>query len=1065
MKNLLVCFVVLFLVCVLMPLGAMADLVITSTYSPFPRSPGSSFSFSFYVSDDNGPVEGQAVTFSVSPDDGTVSLSPTSATTDSNGKVLTWLNTGSGSTGVYRVTATAGGTSAGGNVTIEAPPPPPELSISVKSGPGSGEPGDALTFTVEVQEDGSAASGKTVTFSITSGDGNASLNPTSATTGSNGQASTTLTLGNSASGSYTVKATVGSKFTSGTATVVTSSTPSVLSISVVSGPGSGKPGDALTFTVEVQEDGSAASGKSVAFSITSGDGNASLNSTSATTGSNGQASTTLTLGNSASGSYTVTATVGSKSTSGTATVDTPEVSIQVVSGPGSGKPGQGLFFVVEVQEDGSPASGKTVTFSVSPDDGAVSLDPTNLTTNSNGRARALLLLLSGASGSYTVTAAVGSKSTSGTATVGSSPPPPELSIGVVNGPGSGSPGDALTFTVEVQADGSPASGKTVTFSITTGDGNASLNPTSVTTGNNGQASTTLTLGNSASGSYTVTATVGSESTSGTATVAISPPPQQQQQKSSQQPQITSLTPTTITPPETTPPVLEPTSLESRSGDDQNGLTGAMLPNPFEVLIRDQNGNPLEGVTVTFDITSGVGSLSAATAVTDENGRAESTLTLGSVPGKISVKASVESISQTATFNAEANLPPPVPTVLSIDSGGNQEGMIGEALPKPFVVVVRDQYDAPMEGVEVNFAVSGGGGSLSDTSVHTNEDGLAQSTLTLGQNTGTNSVTVAVTGIGGQRTFTAEGIRIPLAFWIITGFDQKGVTDEALANPFVVEVRDRAGERLPGVQVTFTITGGDGTLSATSASTDSNGRVEVTLTLGPKPGRNTVEVAVTGIQETKTVSAFAEVAPIPQDVNRDNVVNILDLELVAAALGDKGQDLLADINGDGLVNLFDLMLVASALENTAAAPSAWYRDLEVAPTRAEVKQWLSQAQTLDLTDVTLQQGVLFLEQLLAALTPNETALLPNYPNPFNPETWIPYQLATSAEVTLHIYAVNGTLVRTLALGHQPAGMYQNRSRAAYWDGRNAFGEPVASGVYFYHLFARDYSATRMMLIVK
>ena len=261
LKKPLICFVVLFLVCMLMPLGVMADLVIISSYSPWARSPGSSFSFSFYVSDDNGPVEGQAVTFSVSPDDGTVSLNPTSATTDSNGNVSTRLNTGSGSTGVYSVTATAGGTSAGGNATVEAPPPPPELSISVVNSPGSGIPGDALTFTVEVQEDGSAASGKTVTFSITSGDGNASLNPTSATTGSNGQASTTLTLGGSASGSYTVKAMVGSKFTSATATVETSSTPSVLSISVVSGPGAGDPGDALTFTVEVQEDGSAASGE------------------------------------------------------------------------------------------------------------------------------------------------------------------------------------------------------------------------------------------------------------------------------------------------------------------------------------------------------------------------------------------------------------------------------------------------------------------------------------------------------------------------------------------------------------------------------------------------------------------------------------------------------------------------------------------------------------------------------------------------------------------------------------------------------------------------------------
>ena len=103
--------------------------------------------------------------------------------------------------------------------------------------------------------------------------------------------------------------------------------------------------------------------------------------------------------------------------------------------------------------------------------------------------------------------------------------------------------------------------------------------------------------------------------------------------------------------------------------------------------------------------------------------------------------------------------------------------------------------------------------------------------------------------------------------------------------------------------------------------------------------------------------------------------------------------------------------------------------------------------------------------LAVVSPNETMLLPNYPNPFNPETWIPYQLSKSADVTLHIYAVNGTLVRTLTLGYQPAGIYQSRSRAVYWDGKNEVGEPVASGVYFYTLTAGDFTATRKMLIQK
>ena len=102
---------------------------------------------------------------------------------------------------------------------------------------------------------------------------------------------------------------------------------------------------------------------------------------------------------------------------------------------------------------------------------------------------------------------------------------------------------------------------------------------------------------------------------------------------------------------------------------------------------------------------------------------------------------------------------------------------------------------------------------------------------------------------------------------------------------------------------------------------------------------------------------------------------------------------------------------------------------------------------------------------APAIPKATALHANYPNPFNPETWIPYQLATAADVTVTIYDLRGVRVRQLALGHQPAGVYQSRSRAAYWDGRNSFGEPVASGLYFYTLTAGDFTATRKLLIRK
>ena len=104
-------------------------------------------------------------------------------------------------------------------------------------------------------------------------------------------------------------------------------------------------------------------------------------------------------------------------------------------------------------------------------------------------------------------------------------------------------------------------------------------------------------------------------------------------------------------------------------------------------------------------------------------------------------------------------------------------------------------------------------------------------------------------------------------------------------------------------------------------------------------------------------------------------------------------------------------------------------------------------------------------LAAAMAPNATALHANYPNPFNPETWIPYQLREAADVHISIYDQRGVLVRELSLGHQVAGQYLSRSRAAYWDGRNQVGEPVASGLYFYTLTAGEFTATRKMLIVK
>ena len=295
--------------------------------------------------------------------------------------------------------------------------------------------------------------------------------------------------------------------------------------------------------------------------------------------------------------------------------------------------------------------------------------------------------------------------------------------------------------------------------------------------------------------------------------------------------------------------------------------------------------------------------------------------------------------------------------------------------------------------------------------------------------------------------------------------REGEAHTTLIRPFVVEALDEHGATITGRSVTFRVSEGNGKLSVTNAITDAEGRAQTTLTLGPDPG--VIKIRVTAAQITYPVIftvIVTEATRLAVDVNGDGIVNIQDLVLVSSNLGQTGENR-ADVNGDGVVNIQDLVRVAGALgQGTAASPSLHASDLE-GLTAADIRQMLTQAQQLALTDPAYLRGIAVLEQLLARLLPKETALLPNYPNPFNPETWIPYQLAKPAEVTLHIYAVNGRLVRVLALGHQSAGRYQTRSRAAYWDGRNALGESVASGVYFYTLTAGDFTATRKMLIRK
>ena len=216
-----------------------------------------------------------------------------------------------------------------------------------------------------------------------------------------------------------------------------------------------------------------------------------------------------------------------------------------------------------------------------------------------------------------------------------------------------------------------------------------------------------------------------------------------------------------------------------------------------------------------------------------------------------------------------------------------------------------------------------------------------------------------------------------------------------------------------------------------------------------------------------------------DVNRDGMVNVMDLVVIAGSLGSVPSNPRADVNNDGFVNALDLMAVASdaswgmavatidtrSANDPGAKGNAPQTHTAANVTPDTIQGWIGLLQVEDDGSTIFDLGISNLEALLASRIPTETRLLLNYPNPFNPETWIPYQLAKATDVTVVIHSMNGSLIRTLELGHQAAGIYRSKSQAAYWDGRNEIGEQVASGLYFYTLTAGDFSATHKMLVRK
>lgn len=211
-----------------------------------------------------------------------------------------------------------------------------------------------------------------------------------------------------------------------------------------------------------------------------------------------------------------------------------------------------------------------------------------------------------------------------------------------------------------------------------------------------------------------------------------------------------------------------------------------------------------------------------------------------------------------------------------------------------------------------------------------------------------------------------------------------------------------------------------------------------------------------------------------DISGDGEVTAYDASLVlqhVVGLIELSPDAkeAADVTNDGTISALDAALI---LQYTVGLITKFPADNPpVAPALNPPKEnWLltKAIEQLEIIPLTREQKQV-LEQLknlvFSQLIPKHTTLLQNFPNPFNPETWIPFELIKPAEVTIHIYNLKGQLIRTVNLGHKQAGFYISKDKAAYWDGKNQSGERASSGIYFYTIRAGNFTATRKMILLK
>ncbi|MEO5870527.1 MAG: Ig-like domain-containing protein [Gemmatimonadaceae bacterium] len=689
-----------------------------------------------------------------------------------------------------------------------------------------------LTPTVVVTD----ASGKPlpnfqVTFAVTSGGG--SVTPATTLTDVDGKASTRWTLG-TAAGQQELVATAGTKTTSfvvgGTADVASQIAASPGTTGQSAAPGAAVPNPPSVIVRDSH--GNPKAGVAVTFAVASGGG--SVTGRAATTNAGGiatagswtlgpiaQTNTLIATSPGLTGSP-VTFTATAVAVAGTLAVNAGNNQTATVNRPVAVAPS-----VVIRDAANNPVVGADVTFGVVSGGGSVTGAVTQ--TNALGVATAGSWTLGTAAGVNTLTAT----STFGSATFAATGVAAAAATIVINAGNSqtatsGSPVAIPPSVIARDQYSNPVSGVAVTFAVISGGGSVSGSP-----------ATTNASGIATVGSWILGLTAGANALTATAA---------------------GLSPVTFSATGT----VGTGSMAVNAGNNQTSTVNTAVTVRPSVIIKDTNGNPIGGVSVTFAVASGSGSVTGATTTTSASGIATvGGWTLGTTAGTNTLTATSSAGSTTFTATGIAGVAAQI-AVNPANSGNNQTAAVGTRLPSSPSVIVKDAFGNPKSGVVVTFAVTSGGGSITGGSVTTAADGVARvGSWTIGAIAGPNTLTATSAGLTGSPvTFTATGVAGAGTIAVNAGNNQTATVNTAVAVAPSVSIKDNNNNPIVGASVTFAVASGGGSISGATSTTNASGIASVgSWTLGTAAGVNTLTATSSGvIGSPVTFSATATAGP-------------------------------------------------------------------------------------------------------------------------------------------------------------------------------------------------------------